>query len=298
MLAIVIPYCKLTFFEATLRSLASQTDQRFKVYIGDDASWEDPSDLLAKYRGKFYFVYHRFEENLGGVSLVKQWDRCIALSGNEEWIMILGDDDYLDKNFIASWYKHYYSFSNDSNVIRFATKIVNELSVVISNTFLHPEFETAGDSWYRKFKGQTRGSLSEYVFSKEPYRQFGFKNYPLAWHSDDRAWLDFSSGKSIYTINESIVHIRVSNISISGKQDNKDLKYLATLQFLKDLIFEKNHFFNKKQRLDLLLKYEVIIKRKLTLKEWGVMFLFYLKNFSVMPFFKFVRRFVINMFKL
>ena len=42
MLAIVIPYYKLTFFEATLQSLADQTDKRFMVYIGDDASLESP----------------------------------------------------------------------------------------------------------------------------------------------------------------------------------------------------------------------------------------------------------------
>ncbi len=33
MLAIVIPYYKLTFFEYTLQSLAKQTNQRFKVYV-------------------------------------------------------------------------------------------------------------------------------------------------------------------------------------------------------------------------------------------------------------------------
>ena len=43
MLAIIIPYFKLLFFEETLQSLAIQTDKRFKVYIGDDASPEDPS---------------------------------------------------------------------------------------------------------------------------------------------------------------------------------------------------------------------------------------------------------------
>ena len=90
MLAIVIPYYKLTFFEASLQSLDNQTDKRFKVYIGDDTSSENPVNLLEKYKGKFDFVYHRFEENLGGVSLVKQWERCIALSGDEEWVIILG----------------------------------------------------------------------------------------------------------------------------------------------------------------------------------------------------------------
>ncbi len=71
MLGIVIPFYKLTNFEATLESLANQTDQGFKVYIGDDASLENPVELLEKYKGKFDFVYHRFETNLGGISLVK-----------------------------------------------------------------------------------------------------------------------------------------------------------------------------------------------------------------------------------
>jgi glycosyltransferase involved in cell wall biosynthesis len=71
MLAIIIPYYKLTFFEATLQSLAHQIDKRFKVYIGDDASPEDPSELLEKYQGKFDFVYHRFDSNLGGISLTQ-----------------------------------------------------------------------------------------------------------------------------------------------------------------------------------------------------------------------------------
>ena len=71
MLAIIIPYYKFTFFEATLQSLADQTNKQFKVYIGDDASPDSPETILKKYHGKFDFVYHRFEKNLGSVSLTK-----------------------------------------------------------------------------------------------------------------------------------------------------------------------------------------------------------------------------------
>ncbi|WP_432222969.1 glycosyltransferase family A protein [Flavobacterium sp. TMP13] len=102
MLAIVIPYYKLAFFEATLQSLTDQTDKRFKVYIVADASPSSPSVLLEKFRGSIDFVYHRFETNLGRSSLTKQWDRCIALSTNEEWIMILGDDDIFRNNNLKS----------------------------------------------------------------------------------------------------------------------------------------------------------------------------------------------------
>jgi hypothetical protein len=49
MLAIIIPYYKLTYFEATLQSLANQSDKRFKVYIGDDASPEDCKHLISNF---------------------------------------------------------------------------------------------------------------------------------------------------------------------------------------------------------------------------------------------------------
>ena len=122
MLAIVIPYYKHTFFEKTLQSLSKQTDKRFKVYIGDDASPENPTALLEKYQGQFNFVYHRFETNLGGTSLAKQWERCIGLSNNEEWIMVLGDDDILGHTVVESFYKNQEIFYQKTNVIRFATK--------------------------------------------------------------------------------------------------------------------------------------------------------------------------------
>ena len=56
MLAIVIPYFKKKYFETTLESLAIQTEKKFKVYIGDDASTEDPTALLKKVEGQFDFV--------------------------------------------------------------------------------------------------------------------------------------------------------------------------------------------------------------------------------------------------
>jgi glycosyltransferase involved in cell wall biosynthesis len=52
MLAIIIPYYKLTFFDATLESLANQNDNRFTVYIGDDNSTESPLAVLGNYEHK------------------------------------------------------------------------------------------------------------------------------------------------------------------------------------------------------------------------------------------------------
>ncbi|KIA85256.1 glycosyltransferase family 2 protein [Flavobacterium sp. AED] len=297
MLAIVIPYYKLFFFEETLQSLANQTDKRFKVYIGDDASPENPVDLIEKYKGQFDFVYHRFESNFGETSLVKQWERCIDKMENEKWIMILGDDDYLETNVVASWYKNYSEFYHKSNVIRFASKSVNMKSNgIISDSFTHPLWEKATDSYYRRFKGLTRSTLSEYVFSKESFLKYGFHDFPLAWHSDDAAWLDFSNNKPIYTINECNVFVRFSERSISGNNENQNLKDHASVKFIKKSILNKFYLFKKQQQIELVLYYEIAIKknRKLKYSEWFELFYIYAINFEFLRFTKCLRRFMLR----
>ncbi|MFV8271463.1 glycosyltransferase [Flavobacterium sp. GT2N3] len=299
MLAIIIPYYKLTFFAQTLESLANQTDKHFTVYIGNDASPEDPSDLLEKYKGKFDFVYHRFEKNLGAISLTKQWDRCIELSENEGWIMILGDDDVLGENVVASWYENNKIFTKKSNLVRFASKIIDEEMQSLSEVYSHPIWESATDSFYRKFEYLTRGSLSEYIFSRSSYLKYGFYDYPLAWNSDDRAWLEFSDNKPIFTISESIVLVRISNSSISGKKDNFCQKDLATLEFHKLIVLKKLKFYNKQQRKRLLDKYENTIKenRKLYLSEWFLILFSYLKYFDSYSLKKVFKRFIKSVIK-
>lgn len=295
MLAIIIPYYKNIFFEATLQSLANQTDKGFKVYIGDDFSMEDCTYLLQKYNGQFDFVCHRFEINLGGISLTQQWERCIALSGDEEWLMILGDDDVLGENVVEEFYKQHEFFKGKTNVVRFATKIISGENNTVSEVYRHPVWESATDSLYRRLKGYTRSSLSEYMFSKESFFKYRFSNYPLAWHSDDKAWLDFSDNLPIYSINEAIVKIRVSEFSLSGMTHNLFKKNEASILFYKDLINDDLHLFSKKHRLELLMNFEVLVKRirKVDSKEWLFLIGKYLKNVNSIAFFKLIRRILI-----
>lgn len=282
MLAIIIPYYKLTFFEEALQSLANQTDQRFKVYIGDDASPENPGDLLNKFKGKFDFQYHRFETNLGGTSLPQQWERCIDLSDNEEWLMILGDDDFLSNSVVASFYEKQQEFVGKTNVIRYATKKIFDRRIE-ENIILQPVWELATEAFYRKFNKTTRSSLSEYIFSREAYLKFGFYNYPLAWNSDDRAWLDFSDGKLIFSINEGFVYFRLSTLNVSGREDNLRLKNQSEIEFYKFIVFKKLKYYNKEQKLRLLRRYQAEIRKykNLTIKDFFTLLYFYLKYLNV-----------------
>ncbi|RKS13350.1 glycosyltransferase family A protein [Flavobacterium sp. 120] len=300
MLAIVIPYYKLTFFEDTLISLAHQTDKRFKVYIGNDASPEDPQFLLDKYKERFDFNYHRFEDNLGAISLVKQWDRCIALSGNEDWMMLLCDDDTLSENCIADFYKSLPEINeNECNVVRFATRVKQMELRKISELYEHPVLEKATDFMYRRMTNSTRSSLSEYIFRKSMYLRYGFFDYRLAWHSDDRAWLEFSQFKYIYSINSASVCFRLSKENISRSDFRIEEKNQATLAFYHFVIFKHILKFKRLQRKELLHVYEQFIYKinKANFSFFICVFTLLFINLYFIQSIKFARRLLIHLNK-
>lgn len=294
MLAIIIPYYKYTFFEATLQSLADQTNKHFKVYIGDDASPENPLVLLGKFEGKFDFIYEKFECNLGSQSLVKQWERCIELSVNEEWFVILGDDDVLGVNCVESFYNNINAISEEFNVVRFASCNIDEIGQQISKVYQNPIIESSIDFFFR----ERRSSLSEYSFNKKKFFDIGFKEFPLAWCTDILAVLEMSDFKNVYSINDSIVYIRLSDKSISGNQELLALKNQAAFDFLYYLLVQKKQFFNSFQKNELR---KEITKIYLSNKKNGLFFLklswYFLSNFLLNGYFNFLKLIFLNLKK-
>ena len=293
MLAIIIPFYKLTFFEATLQSLAHQSDKRFKVYIGDDASPEDCTALLQKFEGQIDFIYHRFETNIGSNSLTQQWERCIALSDDEEWLMILGDDDVLGENVIAEFYKAKQQLDEENiNVFKVASVIINETGKDISPIYLHPVKEKAAVAYFKHFIGESRSSLSEYIFRRSCYNQYKFTNFPLAWHADDKAWLDFSQGGFLYGCNDAIVQVRLSSENISGRNDNISLKRKARMLFLEDIIRYKWDYFTNPQRNVFLFDFGILIKenKEITFKRVFLVFYKFCFMGCFYDAFRFIRR--------
>lgn len=282
MLAIVIPYYKYDFFEATLQSLASQTNKQFHVYIGDDASQKPPTYLLEKFQDQFTFSYHRFENNLGGTSLVQQWNRCLDLVQNETWIQILGDDDTLAPNVVASFYENLPEIKDvNCSVIRFATQVIDGKGNSKSAIYQHPKLELATDFLIRKFKGGTRSSLSEYIFKKEKVDTIQFKDFPLAWYSDLLAVVEFAEFKTIYTINTAVVSFRMSGKNITSKSDDLLIKNHATFSFYYCLLKSYGRSFSSelvKLLFDRLEK--TLLDNKKQPKAWLKLFYLYLVFFE------------------
>ena len=236
MLAIIIPYYKITFFEEALNSLANQSDQRFRLYIGDDASSEDCTELLKKYQQKIDLVYHRFESNLGSISLTQQWERCIALTKDEQWLILLGDDDLVEHNLVEEFYKFVNSNPVEVDLIRFNLRIIDKEGKLQGKEFHHEAHETAEDLLNRMLLMKETITASEFIFNRNIYNHNnGFVEFPLAWFSDYATWLNFSKNNGIYHIKNSTVYWRLSDINISSvvsHEKNTALKIESLFLFM------------------------------------------------------------------
>ena len=267
-LAIVIPFFKIDFFEDTLKCLANQTNQNFNVFIGSDASSANPEELIKKYNSKGNIFYHYFSENLGGKGkLVEQWNRCISLSSDEEWLMILADDDFISENFVEEFYKSIEEAQNSNiDLLRFKMRRVSEKGeflVDLEQPKLYPGKNYVwDDEIHKRFL-----SISENVFSRKMYEEKGFRNYPLAWRIPMMMYLDFANERNVLGINNAFVAIRRSDVQLSWRKDVDEYKKEAMKLCYRDILNEYSESFSAEQNLRFLKVYAFYCNGKSELKQ-------------------------------
>ena len=293
-LAIVIPAYKHQYLRETLESIANQTCKDFNLYIGDDASPNPIGKIVEEFRDRLDFVYKRFDKNLGATSLVGHWNRCIEMTQGEEWLMVLGDDDYLSENFVEVFYSNLPLIEEKAlNVVKFSLQVVNEDSKPISKKYEPPVFEKSTDSFFRMLNKETHSSLSEYVFKRTAFQKHGFKEFPLAWHADDLAWLEFSEFGNIYSVNDAVVYVRKTTISITGQTDKMYQKNQASFLFFKKLAKDYFCMFTLEQKEVLLLAFEfwTFKQNQFSFENFIIVFLPFLNLFGLLRMLKFSFRF-------
>jgi glycosyltransferase involved in cell wall biosynthesis len=231
-LAIIIPAYRARFLERTLASLAAQTDRRFHVYVGDDASPELVEPLVRKFQEQLPLTYHRFAENLGGQSLTQHWARCIALSA-EPWIWLFSDDDVLEPECVAAFYRTVEATDSAFDVYRFDTVFIDENDCPQRLSPPHPEQESWQEFAYHLLSFQRKVTAQEVIFSRAAYeRSGGWFELPLAWGSDHASQIIWAGTKGLRRIPGPRVHWRWSGQNISSTREHK-LKMIKTRACMK-----------------------------------------------------------------
>jgi len=169
-LAIVIPAYKARFLRQGLESIAMQTDKRFTVYIGDDASPENIKEICDDFINSIDLVYKRFDRNLGHRSLVEQWNRCIEMS-SEPWVWLFCDDDVMEPKCVEMFHETIKREEDKYSVLRFNTLTIDDDGKVIRINPPHPLVESGSQFIYHRLRGERLSYVSEYIFSREAYKK-------------------------------------------------------------------------------------------------------------------------------
>lgn len=245
-LAIVLPYYKRDFIEHTLQSLVIQTCKNFVVYIGDDHSPFSLIPIVEKYQKDLDISYKRYSQNLGKNTLTKQWERCVKMAEDEEWFIILGDDDYLAKNAVEKFYEAL-RFFPDCEVFRYKTQRIDENNHKIGELQSYSKVLDSKEFQSQNAQFKVRSSLSEYIYKIETFKKIGIKEYDSGFYSDNWMFLNYSKFGIIREV-DAEAYIRYSNKNLSGNNINHVDKDRAGEKFYFDLVYNDGHLFSRAQK--------------------------------------------------
>lgn len=235
-LAIIIPYYKIDFFEETLKSVTDQTNQNFTLYIGNDASPNNPLPLIEKYFKESEYHYFDYKDNIGSENLALQWERILE-NVQEEWVQILGDDDCISTDFVEEFYKILPDVKkNKISLIKCGQQWVDENNNLLESHVYDFDKVSAAEIFIKKYNNEIRSSLSENIYQTQIIKKHKFVKLPLAWGTDDLSLLDFSENGYIQYIPKPLVSVRISTESISGSDRYEKLKKSAIHQLQEKII--------------------------------------------------------------
>ncbi|WP_121809545.1 glycosyltransferase [Mucilaginibacter kameinonensis] len=257
-LAIIIPAYKKIYFDQTLASLAAQSNKNFTVYIGDDCSPEDLRSIAERHQEDLDIVYNRFENNIGAKNLVLQWKRCVALSKTEKWICLFSDDDLMDSNCVEEFYSTVDVATNDFDIFRFNTVVINQHGEIMNRGTTGPQTESSAQMAYNLLHGRRGNSMPDHIFSRSIYEECGGFVFTLYAQGADWAMsILFSRKKGMFIIPNAQIYWRYSGINISSNAArNKNDMICGHLDFISWALV---HFeYLKTTALDI--TYEMIVE--------------------------------------
>jgi glycosyltransferase involved in cell wall biosynthesis len=235
-LAVVIPAFKARFFGRALASLARQTNRAFTVYIGDDCSQADLKSISDQFVDRLCIRYTRFGNNIGAKNLVRQWDRCMTLLTDEDWVWFFSDDDLASENCVETFYRR--KAETDGDVYRFNTCTIDENDRERFPTVPSPDFESSEEMALNLLLGRRGNSMPDHVFSRDIYmRSGGFVYTPYAQAADWATSILYSKEKGMHMLQSGLVSWRKAGDSISATVfRNKADKILGHFCFIEWLL--------------------------------------------------------------
>lgn len=218
-LAIAIPAYKPDYLEASLESLARQSDRDFVLHVCDDASPHPRlREIVARFESRLDLRYHRFAENLGGTDLVGHWNRCLELA-DSEWFWLFSDDDVMEDGCVAAL-REVLEGDDPEDVLRFDLSIVEYDGRIRRRCADYPAHLGAAEFLRGLFTGRLDARMPEYVFRTDALRAVGgFQSFEFGFRADNATVIRCAWERGIRTVPGPRVRWRRSEASLSTRAD-------------------------------------------------------------------------------
>ena len=214
MFSVVLPAYKAAFLEKAIASVLAQSHPDFELIIVNDASPEDLDGIVAKFDDPRIRSY-RNERNIGGVSLVANWNHCLSY-GRGDLAVLFSDDDLMHPDFLRDM-KDLSERYPQADVFYARVAVIDDGGAVKSIGPAAPEFEHCLDFVWHRVHNHRLIYAANFAFRRKALQAMGgFVDFPLAWGSDSATWFSLARLKGIASTARVRSYWRWSDYNISN----------------------------------------------------------------------------------
>lgn len=214
MFSILLPAYKAAFLEKAIASVLGQSFGDFELVIVNDASPEDLDTIVARFADP-RIRYYRNERNVGGKSLVANWNICLGYA-TRDLTVLFSDDDIMGADFLLEMERLAGKYPS-VDVFYSRVAVIDEAGGLKSIAPASPEYESCLDFIWHRENNHRLIYTCNFAFRKQALERLGgFVDFPLAWGSDAATWFALARTKGIVSTDRVLSYWRWSGFNISN----------------------------------------------------------------------------------
>ena len=249
----VLPAYKAKFLSQAIDSILNQSYPDFELIIVDDASPEDLQDIVAAYHD-LRIRYYRNADNIGGQSLVAQWNHCIQYATGE-YIVLAADDDIYLPVFLVQCLQLAKKYP-EVDLIRTGVEQIDENNKRIGIDHILPEYCNKYQFLYYWVNGTAFTCIGNHMFKASVLLARKFIDFPFGYCADIASTIMMAEN-GVSNTAEMLFQFRISTIHLSSSKKHLEAKLKATTllyRWLGDLTYTRpqgisdTYYFDRVQR--------------------------------------------------
>lgn len=232
----VLPAYKATYLKQAIDSILFQSYSNFEIIIVNDASPENLDEIVCTYTDE-RIRYYVNAENIGGKSLVAQWNHCISYAKGD-YIVLAADDDLYHPHFLKNCMELALKYP-EVDLIRSRVEQIDTDNKTIGVDGLLPEFTNKYEYFYYWMIAASFVCIGNFVFKASALRTKGFIDFPCAYGSDSASTI-MMSRNGVANTKEMLFSFRISTIHLSSSNEHYKEKLKAN-SMLFSFLYQLNY---------------------------------------------------------